>query len=143
MRLWSIHPKYLDQKGLVAVWRETLLAKNVLQGKTKGYKNHPQLQRFKKTKSPLLLINTYLLYVWKESKKRDYNFNKKKLGKTTKQKIYTTTGQIEYEFGHLKKKLKTRNIPSYLKLKKVENILPNPLFKIKTGNIEKWERYKK
>jgi hypothetical protein len=28
---------------LVAVWREGLLAQAVLQGKTNGYKNHPQL----------------------------------------------------------------------------------------------------
>ncbi len=46
MRLWSLHPKYLDRQGLLAVWREGLLAQKVLQGKTKGYKNHPQLKRF-------------------------------------------------------------------------------------------------
>jgi hypothetical protein len=47
MRIWSIHPKYLDIKGLVALWREALLAKHVLEGRTKGYRNHPQLDRFK------------------------------------------------------------------------------------------------
>ncbi|WP_368086417.1 pyrimidine dimer DNA glycosylase/endonuclease V [Nitrosomonas sp. Nm34] len=26
MRLWSIHPKYLDAKGLLALWREGLQA---------------------------------------------------------------------------------------------------------------------
>ena len=41
MKLWSIHPKYLDAKGLVALWREALLAQKVLDGKTEGYKNHP------------------------------------------------------------------------------------------------------
>ena len=49
MRLWSVHPKYLDSKGLVALWREALLAKQVLEGGTKGYRNHPQLDRFKKS----------------------------------------------------------------------------------------------
>jgi carboxyl-terminal processing protease len=29
MRLWSLHPKYLDAQGLVALWREALLAKAV------------------------------------------------------------------------------------------------------------------
>jgi len=43
MRIWSLHPKYLDSKGMVALWREALLAKQVLLNKTKGYKNHPQL----------------------------------------------------------------------------------------------------
>ena len=65
MRLWSIHPKYLDSKGLVAVWREGLLARSVLDGKTKGYKNHPQLIRFKNQKEPLLFLDTYLnLSIW-------------------------------------------------------------------------------
>nr|WP_243687290.1 pyrimidine dimer DNA glycosylase/endonuclease V [Methanobacterium formicicum] len=50
MRLWSLHPKYLDVKGLVALWREGLLARAVLKGKTKGYTNHPQLIRFKNQK---------------------------------------------------------------------------------------------
>ena len=43
MRLWSIHPRYLDSMGLVALWREALLAQAVLRGETKGYKFHPQL----------------------------------------------------------------------------------------------------
>lgn len=32
MRLWSLHPSYLDAVGLVALWREGLLARKVLQG---------------------------------------------------------------------------------------------------------------
>ena len=32
MRLWSLSPRYLDVKGLVAVWREGLLADAVLLG---------------------------------------------------------------------------------------------------------------
>lgn len=43
MRLWSLHPQYLDAKGLVALWREGLLAQAVLAGQTRGYKRHPQL----------------------------------------------------------------------------------------------------
>ena len=37
IRIWTLHPKYLDAKGLVAVWREALLAKHVLENKAKGY----------------------------------------------------------------------------------------------------------
>lgn len=37
MRIWSLHPSYLDAKGLVALWRETLLAQKVLLGATVGY----------------------------------------------------------------------------------------------------------
>jgi len=47
MRLWSLHPSYLDPQGLVAVWREGLLAQAVLRGQTTGYTRHPQLARFR------------------------------------------------------------------------------------------------
>ena len=78
MRIWSLHPKYLDTKALVALWRETLLAKKVLEGKTIGYKNHPQLFRFKKSVVALDAINYYLQFVWIEAENRSYNFNKDK-----------------------------------------------------------------
>src|SRR6202008_1143087 len=98
MRIWSLHPKYLDAKGLVALWRETLLAKHVLEGKTKGYKNHPQLDRFKKCKSPTEAINQYLLDVYKEAVERGYNFDRKKItlkGKRSKLKV--NNKQLDYE----------------------------------------------
>src|SRR5215467_3185960 len=79
MRLWSIHPKYLDSKGLVALWRESLLAKNVLENKTKGYKNHPQLLRFKQARDPVNCINQYLFEIYNEAKRRNYSFDKKKI----------------------------------------------------------------
>ena len=47
MRLWTLHPKYLDARGLVALWRESLLAQAVLAGRTRGYRSHPQLERFR------------------------------------------------------------------------------------------------
>jgi len=75
MRIWSIHPKYLDPKGFVALWREALLAKNVLEGKTVGYRNHPQLERFKNSKNPLDAINQYLSNIYDESVDRHFNFH--------------------------------------------------------------------
>ena len=79
MRIWSLHPSLLEVKGLVALWRETLLAKHVLLGKTKGYKNHPQLDRFKKCKAPVKVIDQYLLSVYEEAVWRGYNFDKSKI----------------------------------------------------------------
>ena len=70
MRLWSLHPKYLDKLGLLGLWRESLLAQKVLLGKTRGYRNHPQLIRFKRTSDPILYIGTYLYYVYLEGKGR-------------------------------------------------------------------------
>lgn len=65
MRLWSIHPKYLDRIGLIALWREAILAQKVLKGETKGYRHHPQLIRFKSHCDPEGAIGKYLLEVWK------------------------------------------------------------------------------
>ncbi len=143
MRLWSLHPKYLDRIGLIALWREGLLAKRVLEGKTKGYKNHPQLERFKKFKEPLLAINSYLFYVYEEAKKRGYNFNRKKLSarKIIKKKIPITTGQINFEFSHLCKKVKKRDKNHYQTLcKEKQPIEPNPIFYLIPGDIEEWEK---
>jgi hypothetical protein len=80
MSIWSLHTKYSDTIGLVALWRITLLARNVLEGNTKGYKNHPQLNRFKTAKEPLNCINSYLKFFWEEAKERNYNFNESKFG---------------------------------------------------------------
>jgi hypothetical protein len=107
MRLWSIHPKYLDAKGLVALWRETLLAKHVLEGKTKGYKNHPQLNRFKKSENPLDSINSYLAVIHQEAQSRQYNFDKQKVDWNFRPaSLQVTKGQIEYESHHFLSKIK-------------------------------------
>jgi len=144
MRLWSIHPKYLDNKGLVAVWRESLLAKKVLEGKTKGYKNHPQLKRFKDSNSPILLINQYLLFIFNESQNRGYKFDKTKINiieSIEELKIKVTNKQIEYEYQHLLHKLTVRDLKRFEQIKKIKQIDPNPLFEIKEGEIEDWEKF--
>lgn len=141
MRIWSIHPKYLDTKGIVALWRETLLAKHVLEGKTKGYKNHPQLERFKKLDEPLDAINQYLFEVLLEAKKRNYNFDETKIEKYSKNnKLYVTDMQIKYEFNHLLSKLKTRDENKYILIKNTISIDPHPIFNIVKGSIESWEK---
>ena len=68
MRLWSLHPQYLDARGLMAFWREGLLAKAVLEGKTKGYTTHLQLLRFRKQDRPLDAINVYFRRFFKKRK---------------------------------------------------------------------------
>ena len=111
MRIWSLHPKYLDSKGLVALWRETLLAKHVLEGKTKGYKNHPQLKRFKAVKNPVEVIDQYLSEIYIEASNRNFNFDKQKINwDFTKVKMNVMVGQLNYEVSHLLNKLKIRDI---------------------------------
>ena len=140
MRLWSIHPEYLDAKGLVALWREGLLAQKVLLGETTGYKNHPQLARFKNYKNPLGAIASYLRCVVEEANKRGYNFDSNKIkNKNIKTKLLVSSGQIEYEFEHLLRKLKNREPDLHGELKNTKIIKAHPLFKKKKGGIEDWE----
>jgi hypothetical protein len=97
MRIWSIHPQYLDSKGLVALWREGLLAQNVLLKKTRGYKNHPQLVRFKEQEDPLQALSNYLHFVCDEADQREYNFNRNKIHNAIKRfkKINVTSKQLD------------------------------------------------
>jgi hypothetical protein len=142
MRIWSLHPKYLDSKGLVALWRETLLAKNVLENKTKGYKNHPQLIRFKETNDPLSFINKYLEEIYNEAGRRDYSFDQNKFKKNSKMSsaILVTHGQMEFEIRHLKKKLKLRDPKKLKEIMIIKKFDPHPLFTIIEGEIESWEK---
>ena len=140
MRIWSVHPKYLDAKGLVALWRETLLAKNVLEGNTKGYKNHPQLNRFKAVEKPLEAINQYLAEVWDEATRRGYSFDRNKIDFDFKKiKIEVTIGQMQYEFNHLLKKLEQRDPERYKQFEKLKMVDCAEIFDVKEGEIEKWE----
>jgi hypothetical protein len=140
LRLWSLHPKYLDTKGLIACWRESLLAKAVLSNKTKGYKFHPQLYRFRSHPNPLGAINQYLLELYKESLNRGYSFDKRKIGRTrTNHKIKVKVGQVNYEKLHLKRKLWKRDRKKYALLKEINVPHLHPLFKMITGEVEDWE----
>ncbi|MCE5346194.1 MAG: pyrimidine dimer DNA glycosylase/endonuclease V [Bacteroidales bacterium] len=141
MRIWSIHPKYLDTKGLVALWRETLLAKHVLEGKTKGYTNHPQLYRFKTSMHPLSSVNQYLSEVFYEACKRGFHFDKTKISwDFTPDKIAVTKGQLNFETTHLLRKLKIRDNNRYNGLAGITSPEPHPLFTVVEGEIEEWEK---
>ncbi len=139
MRLWSLHPKYLDAKGIVALWREALLAKNVLENKTKGYRNHPQLLRFRNSADPLDCINFYLDSVCKEAYERGYRFDRTKIGDyKAGLSIPVTSGQLTYEKEHLKRKLSIRDL-NKLALIDEEMLNLHPLFNLIDGDIEHWE----
>jgi hypothetical protein len=140
MRIWSLHPSYLDSKGLVALWRETLLAQNVLLGKTKGYKNHPQLERFKATENPVGAISCYLDTILEEASTRNYAFNKEKIhSHCFAGKIEVTQGQLDYEFHHLLNKLALRAPALYQQFQLTKSAKLHPLFSLIEGDIESWE----
>jgi hypothetical protein len=140
MRLWSIHPEYLDSKGLVALWREALLAQKVLEGRTKGYTKHPQLVRFRNTSNQLGAIASYLRHVALEAEKRGYTFDKQKIpNKRFLTKIPVTDGQLKYEYQHLLGKLKERDPERFVYQNQISTIEAHPLFEVHAGSIEKWE----
>ena len=143
MRLWSLHPKYLDTRGLVALWREALLAQAVLRGDTQGYTNHPQLYRFRATQRPLTAIAAYLVAIHQESVIRNFKFDLSKIGPGHAiSQIHVTRGQMAYEFAHLKQKLKSRNKNWFKLIKAAQKPEAHPLFTIIPGSIEEWERIK-
>jgi hypothetical protein len=141
MRLWSLHPKYLDSHGLVALWREALLAQAVLRGKTKGYRHHPQLLRFRASRDPVAAIGAYLMAVHDEAASRGYHFSKARILRPgAADMMPVTKGQLAHEISHLLKKLRKRDAARYRTLLHTRRIAPNPLLMIVPGDIAAWEK---
>lgn len=143
MRLWSLHPSYLDAIGLIALWREGLLARKVLLGQTKGYTRHPQLIRFRETENPIQTIDAYLKAVHGESVRRGYNFDLNKISPCECQpspRLLLPDKQLEYEFHHLLNKLRKRSPLQYSLLYQTTTIFPHPLFQVIRGDVSIWEK---
>ena len=141
MRLWTLHPRYLDAKGLVAAWREALLAQKVLLGATQGYKHHPQLVRFRMQAEPVQAIATFLTFLAAEAELRGYHFDSSKIVPARfNGKIDETSGQLQYEWLHLKRKLEFRAPDHYRLYANVVMPEPHPLFSIAPGGVRDWEK---
>ena len=138
MRLWTLHPKYLDATGLVSVWRKALLARQVLRGKTRAYRHHPQLERFFAHAAPISAINAYLHAVFDEATARGYSFDRRKLAPVrSHDSIPVTDGQLAYEWKHLAGKLAERGAERKKRPRRIE---PHPLFRVRKGPVATWER---
>jgi hypothetical protein len=155
MRLWSLHPKYLDAKGLVALWREALLARAALRaarpgtsadtaphkGKTRGYTRHPQLDRFKAASDPVTAIECYLAAVYTEAVRRGYRFDPSKVRTAVRcGTLPVTRGQLEFEQAHLMRKLARRAPDACRALRAVKRLAAHPLFRVVPGPVEAWEK---
>lgn len=141
MRIWSLHPSHLDRAGLVAGWREALLAQAVLAGKTKGYKRHPQLRRFQDASSPLGAIGTYLRGLYDDAVIRGYRFDESKILEedAADKSIAVTRGQLDYEWKHLGVKLAKRS-PIDAERWNLSTPTAHPIFSPVPGIVEDWER---
>jgi hypothetical protein len=143
MRLWSIHPRYLDAQGLVALWREALLAQAVLRGRTRGYQHHPQLQRFRSHRTPISAINAYLSHIHAEAVARGYSFDAGKIGPRRQvTRMPVATGQLEHEWLHLLRKLRKRSPDAYRKWRAIQSPGIHPLFRSVDGPVADWEKAK-
>ena len=152
MRIWSLHPSLLDAKGLVACWRETLLAQKVLEGKTRGYTRHPQLERFRASSGPLAFIAAYLASLADEADSRGYRFDRSRIHAVPAAGTLTVTlGQVAYEAALLRAKIAARapdwlDSPAWVAFARAGGepaaIPLNPLFVAVPGDVASWERVK-
>ena len=141
MRLWTLHPKYLDPRGLVALWREALLAKAALRGETRGYRHHPQLERFLAHTAPRSAINAYLAAIHDEATSRGYDFDRTKTGpRRSIAPIEVTEGQVAYEWEHLMAKLELRSPEVFDRWRDAGRPELHPLFLLRRGPVADWER---
>ncbi len=139
MRIWTVHPKCLDSRGLVAVWREALLAQAVLRGRTVGYRHHPQLDRFRGEPSPPGSIAAYLRAVHAEALERGFRFDAARIGRARATRpVAATRGQLAFEWEHLLSKLRTRDPARFARLADVRPAA-HPLFRLVPGPVEQWE----
>jgi Pyrimidine dimer DNA glycosylase len=137
-----VHPRHLDVKGLVALWREGLLARAVLLGRTKGYRDHPQLTRFRRRADPVAAIDGYLRHVAAEARGRGYRFDVGKLGPAVpvaRQRVHA--GQLALEWRHLLRKLRERDRPRWVRERR-EKPACHPSFRVVPGGREPWERWR-
>lgn len=137
--MWSLHPSLLDRMGLVAVWREGLLAQKVLLGRTKGYRFHPQLDRFRESRNPVAAISTYLGAIADEAEARGYHFDRSKIAaKKRAVSIPVTRGQLVFERAHLNRKLRARDAAKQRALK-AARLKAHPMLRVVAGDVEPWE----
>jgi hypothetical protein len=142
LRLWTLHPGHLDARGLVALWREALLAQAVLLGRTRGYRDHPQLSRFRQVDDPIAAIAAYLRGIHDVATARGYCFDASRIIRTRRlsRRIPETRGQLQFEWSHLAAKLRRRSPGWHASHHRGHEPTPHPLFRIVPGKIRGWER---
>lgn len=142
MRVWSLHPEYLDRIGLVACWRETLLAQAVLAGRTRGYRHHPQLTRFRDTPEPLATVGAYLVGLRAEAERRGYRFDATRIDRPAGEvaPLPVSTGQVALEWDHLMAKLAVRSPDQHAAVRDPVEVAVHPLFVVVPGPVAEWER---
>lgn len=132
MCLWSVHPKYLDKCGLVALWREGLRAQKNLSGESGKIPNDPQLIRFKQQDNPLQAIGAYLSFITCEALRQGCKFNHEKIMFPNFENAFLSVSEAELaeETERLKAKLHQRSEEKYEQLCQQQKIEINPVFNL-------------
>ena len=121
-----------------------MLAQKVLKGETKSHENHPRLKKSKAHPHSQYAIANYLVEIWKESKRREYNFNKEKIGYTKiVEKIPITQSELRYEFDLLRDGTKKRTPSRHKDLLSVKKSNAIRFLKSRTGGapIHFWKLF--
>lgn len=120
------------------------MAQAVLRGKTRGYRNHPQLERFRMHRFPQKAIAFYLWSIYEESCRRGYCFDEVKiLEAKSRTAIRETEGQLEYEWRLLKSRVKERSPSTYINIADIDSPRAHPIFRIVPGSVNDWEKVRK
>ena len=133
MNLWSFHPKYLDEKGLRAVWQDALFAQNVLSGRIKDHrKYYPQLMKFNNYFEPLAAIGAYLGFIYDDGVERGIIFQEHKIMHRSKREniFQVDRERLEDEFEQYKRKMQTVSMLQTAKLRQVSKVEPHPIFEV-------------
>lgn len=139
MRLWSVDPRALDVRGLVACWREGLGAQKVLAGLTEGYTRHPRLERFREAGDGA--IGYYLETIWEEADSRGYNFNRDKIGMVVPGKtVDVNAGQLEYERDLLLSKVSGRRPEELWRVEEYGGLAGKAMNVVECWEPNSWER---
>lgn len=144
VRIWSVAPSLLDRAALIAGWREGLLAQKVLRGLTRGYRNHPQLERFRDLGDPVLGIATWLHGLADEATARGYTFDRTRVVVPPDPTLSMplTEGQLGLEWAHLRVKVEARDPLWWSQIEPLQGIevTAHPLFRVVPGPVACWER---
>ncbi|WP_248123298.1 pyrimidine dimer DNA glycosylase/endonuclease V [Micrococcus lacusdianchii] len=158
MRLWTLHPRHLDRQGLTGAWREALLAQAALARRTRGYRNHPQLERFRDHGDPAAAIGAFLSGIALEATARGYRFDVSRIDRPLDTApdadgvpgelvlpfrlapIPATTGQRDHEWARLRAKLADRSPEWLARWEHVAVPDLHPLFELEEGPVASWER---
>jgi hypothetical protein len=111
-------------------------------GDTRGWRNHPQLDRFKDHSETMDAIGFYPLKIREEASFRGHSYDGSKIRRPINRVALTsiTTGQLLYEFSLLLERTRLRMPAWHEKLREVYD-LPKayPLFEVVEGDVGRWE----